>query len=125
MSVLLFSCKSDSDPAGIGDIKNYKLVGSETEETGMRREMYVFSHDNRYSFVRVRWPEGTLFRESFMKDNKMDGLGRSYTVDGKLTFTIEYKNGLKDGRMVSYDTSGNAVKCEIYKKGELTDEPCK
>ena len=123
--VVLFSCNSHLDPEGVSNIDNYKLINSEVEETGIRREIYIFKNDMKYGFVRAYWPEGTIFRQSFMKDNLLHGISKTYTPDGKLDLTIEFRNNLKEGKVISYDAKGQIKNCQIYRQDKLTDEVCK
>lgn len=117
LMLVLFSCNS-REPPGIDDPANYTFVRNETVETGSGREIYVFGSDSRYTLIKTYWPEGKIWRESFMKDYRLHGLSRTYTPDGKPDVFIEFKNGLKDGKLAIYDDNGGVKKIEIYKKGK-------
>lgn len=61
---------------------------------------------------------GKLKKIENFKDDKLDGLVTEYYESGILWYTAEYKNGLQDGKIVSYDEEGNKAKESHLVKGE-------
>lgn len=61
---------------------------------------------------------GKLKKIENFKDDKLDGLITEYYESGILWYTAEYKNGLQDGKIVSYDVEGNKLKESHLVKGE-------
>ena len=48
-------------------------------------------------------------------DDKIHGTAKFYLGDGKLYYTVEYVNGLKDGKYVAYDGTDKIVETGMHK----------
>lgn len=70
------------------------------------------------------YTNGNIEEERRMKDGKLDGVTRKYSLDGKLRSEINYKNGREDGISVVYviGSMGNYKTTCHYTNGRRNGE---
>ena len=59
--------------------------------------------------------KGKVLYETTLKDGT--GVTKDYTEDGKLTLTIEYVNGVKEGKVTTYNLDGTVKEVTYYSDG--------
>lgn len=69
--------------------------------------------------VRTYYESGILQSERNIKDGKRDGFYKDYYETGTLHNEYNFKDGKKDGYKKSYDHSGVLIADEYYKNGQL------
>ncbi len=55
----------------------------------------------------------------FYKADKENGGVKIYYSDGKIRETGTFRNGLKEGSWIEYNSQGGVVKNEVYRGGVL------
>jgi len=74
--------------------------------------------NNQYNGKFGTYKFGRTVKESYYKNNKLDGLTKEYDSKGKIQKEVNFKDGLQDGIMRYYDPEGNVTLEYIYKNGE-------
>jgi uncharacterized protein len=121
---------------GAGTFESYHEDGSINEtgliEDGLRTGEWVsYSPDHTASVkstyvagklegnYKAYFQDGAINVEGFFQGNKRTGNWKWYTVDGNIESDVTYVNGEKDGVQKFYDESGEVIRTETYKAGEL------
>ena len=65
--------------------------------------------------------KGKILYETTLKDGT--GVTKDFTEDGKLTLTIEYVNGVKEGKVTTYNPDGTVKEVTYYADGREDAAP--
>ncbi|MDR3245570.1 MAG: hypothetical protein LBT50_03965 [Prevotellaceae bacterium] len=79
--------------------------GSTTKKPAPPRDGVVYEGDT-INFTKFTYKEGFLEKEEPFVNNKIHGTMKHYFPDGKLRYTIEYKEAKRNGTMTSYYETG-------------------
>ena len=65
-----------------------------------------------------KYENGIKKSKKTYKNGKLDGLSEKWDIDGTIRESINYKNGVKDGRHIMYENDKNLE--YTYKNGKVT-----
>jgi antitoxin component YwqK of YwqJK toxin-antitoxin module len=83
--------------------------------------MEVDYDQNESGFAKLYYDNGVLGAEGqYINRNVKDGLWKYYGVDGRLATTVEYKNGVLNGKEIKYWKNGNKLEQKTWTEGKMT-----
>lgn len=63
-----------------------------------------------------------VLSEGFYKKGQENGLWKNYNYEGKIVSEITWVNGVKEGKFIEYDTTGNISNTGIYKQDSIIQQ---
>ncbi len=101
------------DNVPVGVFKRYHTNGK------LKAEMVFDEKRPRYASVKMWDITGELAATGFYNDKIKDSIWEYYTVNEKMVYHEEYKNGLRNGSARKYYSSGTLAEEKIWKNGMM------
>ena len=80
---------------------------------------------NKYSYMAQYWATKATGLRFHRHPQHPEGVYRIWDGRGRLVETIQYKNGVRHGRWVSYDSQGVAISIAEYREGKPWNGMCR
>jgi antitoxin component YwqK of YwqJK toxin-antitoxin module len=101
---------------GFGILRNGKFIAKDFKRYYETGELWYSINDSLNLSYETN---GQLYMKIRLFDGVKNGV-TEYYLKGKLSYEIEYKNDLKNGKQISYDSETKQIRSEeIYKDGQL------
>ncbi len=102
--------------------KNDKLIGSyQRFYMSGKLSLNVVYDENESGYANLYYDNGVLGAEGqYINKNVKDGLWKYYGIDGRLVTTVEYKEGVLNGKEIKYWRNGNKLEQKTWTNGKMS-----
>ena len=116
----IVSCKELYEINKIYYLNNDLFNGKcETYDIDVLIEEKFFKQGKEEKNIGYYYPSGNIKFVGFMKNDSVNGKFVQYHENGKVKFKGQFIMGYPDGKWLGYDSLGNKVSTQNFKKGNL------
>lgn len=105
-------------------IKNNKvgtrIAEGEFNRYGKKEGKWIFGYD-RIEKTYFQLKKFKIKSEEYFEDGKLDGVQKTYFINGNVEYIYNYKNGLKNGVEKKFNRDGNLISEDNYLNGDLSE----